>query len=104
MQARNQRSADGGDTTNRGGSGSGEPPELVGARVAKLEAYMDVTRGDLREIRTDLKAIIGKLGTLPTKGDLSGWRWQWIAASFVIFALIVTSLVGGLAWVATIAH
>jgi hypothetical protein len=102
MQERNARALGSDEPPSKGGDGEG-PYNPMEGRVTKLEAFSEVTRDDLREIRGDLKAIIGKLGTLPTKSDLGTWRWQWMGASFVIFALIVTALVSGLAWVATIA-
>jgi hypothetical protein len=103
MQERNSRGRDKGEPPLKGGGGGGTYEGDMESRVAKLEAFNEVFRDDLREIRGDLKAIIGKLGSLPTKADLTGWRWQWIAASFVVFAIIVTGLIGGLAWIATIA-
>lgn len=86
-----------------GGGGGSRGDDPLDARVARLEAFTEVSRDDLREIRSDLKAIIGKLGTVSTKADLTSWKWQWMAASFAIFAIIVAGLVGGLSWVATLA-
>ncbi len=67
-------------------------------RVSKLEAYVETSRDDLREIRTDTKAVIAKLGTIPTKSDLDTWKWQWLAASVAIFAVTIGAIIGGLAW------
>jgi hypothetical protein len=84
------------------GSGGGGSDEFGGldSRVARLEAFNEVSRDDLREIKSDLKAIISKLGTFPTKLDLESWKWQWMLASVAIFALAVSSIIGGLAWLA----
>lgn len=71
------------------------------ARVAKLEAFMEATREDLRDLRGDLKAIIGKFGTLATKSDVAGFKWQWIATGVGLFAIIVGSIIGGLGFIAS---
>jgi hypothetical protein len=103
MQARHarERVAEQPDLPLKGGRGGGTYDGMEG-RVSKLEAYMDETRGDMREIRSDLKAIIGKIGTLATKADVTTWKWQWIAASVALFAIILGSIIGGLGWLATI--
>jgi hypothetical protein len=81
----------------KGGDGGGTYGGMEG-RVSKLEAYVDETRQDMREIRGDLKAIIGKLGNVATKSDLDTWKWQWLLASVAIFAVVIGSILGGLAW------
>ncbi len=85
-----------------GGSGGGgdDQPSSIDSRVARLEAFNEVSRDDLREIKGDLKAIIAKLGVFPTKTDLETWKWQWMVTSVVIFAVVVASIIGGLAWLA----
>ena len=82
------------------GGGGDDQPNNLDSRVARLEAFNEVSRDDLREIKGDLKAIISKLGTFPTKSDLESWKWQWMLASVAIFALAVSSIIGGLAWLA----
>lgn len=99
MQARHSKSAAGASPGSKGGDGEG-PFDPMESRVAKLEAYMEITRSDTREIRGDLLAIIGKLGTLSTKADVIAWKWQWIAGSVALFAIIVGSIIGGLGWLA----
>lgn len=64
-----------------------KPGEMEG-RVGRL----------MREIRADLKAIIGRLGSMPTKADLEAWKWQLVLASVALYAVVVGSIVGGLAW------
>jgi hypothetical protein len=96
MQERHQRSGSD-EPPLKGGDGDGTSTP-VEERVAKLEAYMEVSRDDLREIRTDMKAVLAKFGTIPTKADLNTWKWQWLAASVAIFAVIIASILGGLAW------
>jgi hypothetical protein len=86
------------ERAKRQGGGGGDGDATMEGRVSKLEAYMEVSREDLREIRTDLKAIIAKFGTIPTKSDLDTWKWQWLLASVAIFAVIIGSIIGGLAW------
>jgi hypothetical protein len=85
--------------------GSGASGDDMDSRVSRLEAYMEATRDDLREIRSDmreirvdLKAVIAKLGAMPTKSDLDNWKWQWLLASVAIFAVIIGSIIGGLSW------
>ena len=73
------------------------PGEMEG-RVGRLEALTGESRQDMREIRADLKAIIGRLGSMPTKADLETWKWQLVLASVALYAVVVGSIVGGLAW------
>lgn len=86
------------ERAKRSGGGGGSGSGSIDERVSKLEVYVDVSREDLREIRSDLKAIIGKFGTIPTKSDLDTWKWQWLLASVAIFAVIIGSIIGGLSW------
>lgn len=79
------------------GNDGGDGGSLDG-RISKLEVYVEVSRDDLREIRADMKAVIGRLGNMPTKSDLDTWKWQWLAASVAIFALAITSILAGLSW------
>lgn len=53
-----------------------EPIKLgeMEGRVGRLEALTGESRQDMREIRADLKAIIGRLGSMPTKTDLETWN------------------------------
>ncbi len=81
----------------KGGNGGGTYGGMDG-RVSKLEAYVDETRQDMREIRGDLKAIIGKLGSIATKADLDTWKWQWLLGSVALFAIVIGAILGGLAW------
>ena len=98
------------DRRERDAAGAGEQPPLKGGddgstyepmegRVSKLEAYMAESRADSREIRNDLKAI---LATMATKRDVATWKWQWIAVSVALFAVIVGSIIGGLGFLAAI--
>lgn len=43
-----------------------------------------------------MKGIISTLGLMPKKADLDTWKWQWLAASVAIFAVVVGSIIGGL--------
>lgn len=83
---------------SRRGGGDGGGGEFSDGRISKLEAYVEMTREDLKEIRGDMKAIIAKLGTFPTKSDLDTWKWQWLLASVAIFAIVIGSIISGLAW------
>lgn len=80
------------------GGGSGGGDVSLEGRVSRLEAYIEVSRDDLKEIKNDLKAVIARLGTVPTKSDLDNWKWQWLLASVAIFAVVIGSIIGGLAW------
>ena len=66
------------------------------SRVARLEAFVETSQADLREMRGDMKAMIATLGLMPKKSDLDSWKWQWLAASVAIFAVVVGSIIGGL--------
>ena len=79
------------------GEGGGGDGPLEG-RVSRLEAYAETARDDLREIRGDLKAIIAKLGTFPTKTELDTWKWQWLLGSVALFAVVIGSIIAGLSW------
>jgi hypothetical protein len=83
----------------KGGDGGGTSGPMEG-RVSRLEAFMEESRADSREIRSDLKAIIGSLGKMPTRSDLDTWRWQWMAIGLAIVALTVGGITGGLALIA----
>jgi hypothetical protein len=74
------------------------------SRVSRLEVLVDVTRDDLREIKGDLKTVIDRLNSLPTKADLNTWRWQWVATAVAIIALTVGGITGGLSLVAPAAN
>jgi hypothetical protein len=101
MQNRNdQRDRDGaggGDEPPLKGGGGGGTYEPMEGRVSKLEAYMTESRADSREIRNDLKAIIA---TMATRRDVTTWKWQWVAVSVALFAVIVGSIIGGLGFLA----
>lgn len=87
----------------KSGGGDGTSGDMDG-RVSKLEAHVDHIRDDMRDVKADLKAIIGTLGKMPTKSDLDTWKWQWLAASVAIFAVVVGTIVGALGWLASIAR
>ena len=78
----------------KGGGGDGTFDGME-SRVSRLEVLVDVTRDDLREIKGDLKTVIGRLNDLPTKGDLNTWRWQWVATAIAVIALTVGGITGG---------
>jgi hypothetical protein len=83
----------------KGGGGGGTSGGMEG-RVSRLEAYMEVTRDDLKDIKASLNSLVGTVSNLPTKGDLNAWRWQWIATAVAIIALTVGGITGGLALIA----
>jgi hypothetical protein len=83
----------------KGGGGSGTYGDMEG-RVAKLEAYMDVTRDDLKDIKGDVRAIKDGLAHLATKGDLETWKWQWVFIALAVIALTVAGITGGLSLIA----
>jgi hypothetical protein len=99
MQAKNRPAmAEPGLPLNGGGGGGTYRP--MEERVAKLEAYVEVTRDDLKDIKVDLKTLVNTVSNLPTKQDLNAWRWQWIATAIAIIALTVGGITGGLALIA----
>jgi hypothetical protein len=83
----------------KGGAGGGTYDPMEG-RVAKLEAYMDVTRDDLKDIKVDIRAVKDGLSHLATKNDLETWKWQWVFIALAVIALTVTGIVGGLSLIA----
>lgn len=84
----------------KSGGGGGTSGGMDG-RVSRLEALVDVTREDLRDIKGDLRTLIDTVTGLPTKRDLDTWRWQWVATAFAIIALTVGGITGGLALIAS---
>lgn len=100
MQERHSRGRDDDPELPLQGGGGGGTYDSMESRVAKLEAYMDASREDMRELKGDLKALIAKLGTFSTKADVTGFQWQWVLVSVGLFAIIVGSIIGGLGWLA----
>ena len=79
------------------GPGDGTPDDME-RRVTRLETHMDYVQRDLRGISDKLDTIIDRTGNLPTKADLSTFRWQWVATAVAAIALIVGGIIGGLGW------
>lgn len=65
-------------------------------RVSKVEAYVETVRDELSRLRDGQDRILDKLNLLPTRTELNTWKWQWLAASIAIFAVVVTILFHGL--------
>lgn len=80
----------------KGGDGGGTYPPME-SRVSKLEAYMEVTRDDLKDIKSDIKTLLEHSNTLATKSDLETWKWQWVFIALAVIALTVSGITGGLA-------
>lgn len=60
---------------------------------------MEYVQRDLALIATKLDTVISQTTDLPTKRDLSTFRWQWIATAAAAIAIIVGSIIGGLSWI-----
>lgn len=67
------------------------------SRVSALETHMVYVRKDLDEIKESLKV----LPTLATKADITYWKIQWTALLVAVFAILVSSIIGGLGWLET---
>lgn len=86
----------------------GGPPhdEDMEARVAALEAEMKYVRRDLDEVRTDMKAVVSRLGSIdstltgmtekldkfPTKLQLSLWAGGGMAVLLGVAAALISLL------------
>lgn len=81
----------------KGGGGDGTY-DGMDSRVARLEVLVDVAREDLRDIKGDLRTVLTRLNDMPLKADLATWRWQWLGTGVALFAIIVGTILGGLAW------
>ena len=81
------------------GRGGGSTSGGVEERVTRLEVQMETVQRDLGEIKTDLRSTLEIVRSLPTKGDLSTFRWQWVATAVAAIALIVGGIIGGLGWI-----
>ena len=75
------------------------------SRVVRLETHFGYVRKDVddfkesqREMQATLSEMRDGIRELPTKTDLWTWRTQWIIIGVTTAALIVVSIIGGLAW------
>lgn len=78
--------------------GGGTLPPMDG-RVSALEIHMEYVQRDLKSIADKLDTVISQTSDLPTKRDLSTFRWQWVATAAAAIAIIVGSIIGGLSWI-----
>ena len=81
------------------GGGGGGTYDPMNERVTKLETHMEYVRRDLDSIGGKLDVLLDRTNNLPTKGDLTTFRWQWIATAVAAIALIVGGIIGGLGWI-----
>lgn len=81
------------------GGGGGGTYGGMEERVSRLETHFEYVRRDLDEIRDGQAKILDSLSALPTKGELSSFRWQWVATAVGAIALIVGGIIGGLSWI-----
>lgn len=86
------------------GGGGGGIYDGMENRVARLEVLVDVTRDDLKDIKSDLKLVVDKINQLPSKSDLNTWKWQWVATAIAVVTLTVGGITGGLALIASQAN
>lgn len=69
------------------------------SRITKLETHFEYVRKDLDQISADQKTIIARLGELPTKRDLTANILIIVTIGIATLAIVVTGIVGGLAWI-----
>lgn len=82
----------------KGGGGDGTSVGLM-ERVTRLETHMEYVKKDLDSIEGKLDTLLQRTAELPTKGDLTTFRWQWVATAVGAIALIVGGIIGGLGWI-----
>lgn len=82
---------------NYGGPGGTSMP--MESRVTALETHMGYVHRDLQAITGKLDKLIDQTADLPTKRDLSTFRWQWVATAAAAIAIIIGSIIGGLSWI-----
>lgn len=87
------------DNDGLNGGGGGGTSGGVENRVTRLEVQMETVQRDLAEIKADLRSTLDIVRSLPTKSDLSTFRWQWVATAVAAIALIVGGIIGGLGWI-----
>lgn len=68
-------------------------------RVTRLETHMEYVQRDLSDVKSDLRSVLDIVRGLPTRSDLTSWKWQWTAICVGAIALIVGGIIGGLAWI-----
>jgi hypothetical protein len=68
-------------------------------RVTRLETHMEYVRRDLELISGKLDTVLDRTNDLPTRSDLTTFRWQWVATAVAAIALIVGGIIGGLGWI-----
>lgn len=81
------------------GGGGGGTSGGMETRITRLEAHVEVMQRDVAELKTDMRTMIDIVRDLPTKSDLTTFRWQWVATSVAAIALIVGGIIGGLSWI-----
>jgi hypothetical protein len=79
-----------------GGDG-GDPPDGSNVRIAILETQVAHIQSALGDIRTDLREVLGKLGHLPTKQDLSQNIATIVVIGLAVIAIVIGGIIGGLA-------
>jgi hypothetical protein len=60
---------------------------------------MEYVRRDLELISGKLDTVLDRTNDLPTRSDLTTFRWQWVATAVAAIALIVGGIIGGLGWI-----
>jgi hypothetical protein len=79
------------------GGGNGDPPDGADVRIAILETQVAHIQSALGDIRTDLRDVLGKLGHLPTKQDLSTNISTIVVIGLAVIAIVIGGIIGGLA-------
>ena len=82
--------------TEKGGDGGAIS---VDERVMRLEVEFEHVRKDLDEIKSDQKAILGRLGELPTRGNL----WTMVGTVGAIALATIGIFVGVLTYLQSLA-
>lgn len=71
----------------------------MNTRITRLEEWSRLSEDRFGRIEDKLDRVLERLGTMPTRADLTTWTLTGVAIAFAVVALIVGGVVGGLDWI-----